>query len=140
MRHMFLRRTYSTVYVTTDKAFLDMHADYVAGGGHSEHALFVKSLQTKDGHRQVQCGPVNPRPNKKKPKAKAKQSQRLRNMLKASPSKPAASTAAAQVVPNPPMDVKARMQLLPGALAHGAQQPMVRSLAQDQGHSQLFRS
>ena len=62
---MFLRGTYSTVYVTTDRDVLDMHADYVAGGGHSEHALFVKSLQTKDGHRQVRCGPVNSRPNKK---------------------------------------------------------------------------
>ncbi|CAE7350331.1 Psmd10 [Symbiodinium sp. KB8] len=61
--------------------------------------------------------------------AKAKQSQRLRNMLRLSPPKSADSTAAAQVLPNPRMDAAARMQLLPGALAHGAHQPMVRLLA-----------
>ena len=56
-------------------------------------------------------------------------------MLRLSPPKSADSTAAAQVLPNPRMDAAARMQLLPGALAHGAHQPMVRSLAQDQGQS-----
>ena len=88
-RHIYLRLTFVTVYVTVGGNIVDTHKHCIEGGGHSEHCEFIRALRAPDGFIQpVARGPKNSRPRKgKRPKAKAKLSARTRAMLAA----PAAS-------------------------------------------------
>ena len=43
-RHKMLRQRYTTVYLTDKGQWVDTHKDYVVGGGHSEHSLFLSQL------------------------------------------------------------------------------------------------
>ena len=43
-RHIRLRQTYVCVFGATDGGFVDTHREYVQGGGHTEHCLFVAGL------------------------------------------------------------------------------------------------
>ena len=43
-RHMHLRQNYVTVFLTSDGSVLDMHKDFMKGGGFSEHSIFFDRL------------------------------------------------------------------------------------------------
>lgn len=49
-RHQVLRRRYTAVYLTDAGKWVDTHGDYVVGGGHSEHALFLSQLMESWQH------------------------------------------------------------------------------------------
>ena len=82
-RHMYLRQSFVNVYVTHSGAVVDCHRDFVRGGGHSEHSLFVKALHTQDYLDPLAQGPRSNQPAAAKPKPKAKWSARLKEMLQA---------------------------------------------------------
>ena len=44
MRHLWLRRYFCSIYVTTANEVIDVHKNWMEGGGVSEHALFVQQL------------------------------------------------------------------------------------------------
>jgi len=56
-KHMWLRRNFVTIYVSTDgKAAIDMHKHAVEGAGWSEHVVFVQQLFThKKRGMQLVC-------------------------------------------------------------------------------------
>ena len=46
---MYLHRTYTSVYVTSDGRAIDMHKHYIEAAGHSEHAWFIQELVKDPG-------------------------------------------------------------------------------------------
>ena len=72
--HMFLRNSYTFVYVTKDGMVRDTHRHYVQGGGHSEHSIFIKAVHTKNFTVKLPSGPSNSRAENRNAQ---RQSQRL---------------------------------------------------------------
>ncbi|CAE7649262.1 kptA, partial [Symbiodinium microadriaticum] len=83
-RHMHLRRAYVSLFVREDKQVVDLHKDFVAGGGFSEHAEFLKSHMTVNGFLEpMPKGPKNSQAAPKtKKQPKSKQSDKLKRMLR----------------------------------------------------------
>ena len=46
---MYLRRTFTSVYVTSDGRAIDTHKHYVEAASHSEHAWFIEQLVNDPG-------------------------------------------------------------------------------------------
>ena len=83
-RHMYLRRSFVSVYLTAEKEAVDGHKHYVEAAGFSEHQLFVQAIMRNDDAKPLPRGPKNSRPaEKKRPKQKAKRSEALKRMLAA---------------------------------------------------------
>ena len=83
-RHSYLRRTFVTVFVTTDGSVLDGHKHFIEAAGQSEHAIFVKGFvdEQKFNLKGIKMGPKNSMPGYKPPSAKGKHhSERLKKML-----------------------------------------------------------
>ena len=81
--HIYLRNSYTFVYVTKEKTFRDVHRHYVQGGGHSEHSVFIKAVHSQNFVQKLPGGPANSRwENRKRAKAKAKASTELKEMLR----------------------------------------------------------
>lgn len=82
-RHIYLRQSFVTIWVTEEKRCIDCHRDFISGGGFTEPSLFVAGLlQDKDFLSPICAGPVHFRARKKpKRKAKPKRSERTRAML-----------------------------------------------------------
>ena len=85
---MYLRRTFATVFVTTDDDAIDWHKHYVEGGGYTEHSLFAQALAThkyKNYRFPVPQGPKSSRPagakRSRRVAPKAKTSGALKRML-----------------------------------------------------------
>ena len=80
-RHIYLRQSFTTVFVAADGQVVDEHRNFVEGGGHTEHALFIANLK---GHKEQPpaTGPKSSQPHKAQPKGKPKRSERLKAMLK----------------------------------------------------------
>lgn len=56
MRHLWLRRYFCSIYVTTANEVIDVHKNWMEGAGVSEQALFVQQLLWPDGIAQVPSG------------------------------------------------------------------------------------
>jgi hypothetical protein len=97
-KHMFLRRTFVTIYLTDSGKAVDCHKHYIEACGHSEHAWFIETLQKPDGLANITSGPKNSKPQPKKPKAKSKRSEALSAMLR-SPSSRGGNRQAAHAEP-----------------------------------------
>jgi hypothetical protein len=97
-KHMFLRRTFVTIYLTDSGKAVDCHKHYIEACGHSEHAWFIETLQKPDGLANIASGPKNSKPQPKKPKAKSKRSEALSAMLR-SPSSRGGNRQAAHAEP-----------------------------------------
>lgn len=82
-RHIYLRQSFVTIWVTEEKRCINCHRDFISGGGFTEPSLFVAGLlQDKDFLSPICAGPVFSRARKKpKRKAKPKRSERTRAML-----------------------------------------------------------
>ena len=67
-RHMYLRRTFVSVYVLDDGSVVDVHKNFVEGAGQSEHGWLVSGLEPSNPFRigQAAAGPVNSRPGGKR--------------------------------------------------------------------------
>ena len=80
-QHMYLRRSFVSIYVAADKAALDTHKHFIEAGGHSEHAWFINRLQTPAKLDRIATGPKNSMPHHTKPKPKSKVPEELRQRL-----------------------------------------------------------
>ena len=83
MRHIYLRQSFVTVWVTEQKHCIDCHKDYMTFGGFTEHTLFVSGLvQERDFLSPICSGPLHSRARRQpKRKAKPKRSERTKAML-----------------------------------------------------------
>ena len=69
-RHMYLRQTFTAVFVSGGRGVFDQHRDFVLGGGYSEHSLFIWGLvDAEKSMSKLPRGPQHSQP--KKPKQKA---------------------------------------------------------------------
>jgi hypothetical protein len=84
-RHMHLRQNYVTVFLTSDGSVLDMHKDFMKGGGFSEHSIFFDRLvHFRGDFLDSFCqGPRNNRPQSRRKKKNGKKSEALNRMLAA---------------------------------------------------------
>ena len=73
--HMYLRNTFTVVYVTAEDNVRDIHRNYIQGGS-TEHSLFISRLHTKKYLTLIPDGHATSKPNSKgKAKAKGKMSE-----------------------------------------------------------------
>ena len=115
-RHIRLRQSFTTVFVAADGQVVDQHRNFVEGGGHSEHALFISNL--KEGRDQPPAkGPKSSQPCKAHPKGNPKRSEHLKAMLKPPSSQEGRSGEGKPGVhpPLPLMDKPNPDSALPGA-------------------------
>ncbi|CAE7620467.1 unnamed protein product [Symbiodinium sp. KB8] len=112
-RHMYLRQTFTAVFVTEQGSVVDTHVDYVRCGGYTEHSLFVGGLVSKDGLTPVPQGPEHSRPSKKRRTgSKAKRSEATKRMLA-----PPEDTKKEEPAPTDNMMPSGAEQYLPGLAA-----------------------
>ena len=97
---MYLRHNFVTVYVAADKTVLDTHKHFIEAAGHSEHAWFIKQLQTPGKLDSIATGPKNSMPRYSNPKPKSKTSEELLQRLKWPSRRGLEFTAAAIPLPN----------------------------------------
>ena len=60
-RHVYLRQTFVTVWVTADRTVFDGHKHFIEGAGYTEHAQFVERLLNKKDLTEVPQGPKSSR-------------------------------------------------------------------------------
>ena len=116
------------VFVTATKSVVGLHKDYIQNSGHTEHALFVKSLLEKDGIAEIRAGPELASSLKRKGKKqfKQKRSERLINMLKAPGQRGVAKNTAEKS-----QILRKELALhLPGAVSDSTQKPLLHCLAE----------
>lgn len=116
------------VFVTATKSVVGLHKDYIQNSGHTEHALFVKSLLEKDGIAEIRAGPELASSLKRKVKKqfKQKRSERLKNMLKAPGQRGVAKNTAEKS-----QILRKELALhLPGAVSDSTQKPLLHCLAE----------
>ena len=78
---MYLRRTFTSVYVTSDGKAIDTHKHYIEAAGHSEHAWFVEQLvNDPTGLDAIARGPKHGKGFRKANKG-ARRSQDLHTLL-----------------------------------------------------------
>jgi hypothetical protein len=86
-RHMYLRRTFVSVYITTEGMAVDAHKHFIEACGHTEHTWFFSRLQSDDLLLPIALGPRNSRAPVQgttvKPKPKAKTSDATLSKLRA---------------------------------------------------------
>jgi len=82
-RHMYLRRTFVSVYVLDGGEVVDMHKHWNEAGGQSEHTHFVKGLQPASSFSLSSgaLGPKSSRPQPKKHPVAPKRSAALKSKL-----------------------------------------------------------
>ena len=71
-RHMYLRRSFTAVYVAQGSRSVDTHKHYIEGAGHTEHIEFIDKLQTPEELEPIARGPQNTGKRRKHAKAKPK--------------------------------------------------------------------
>ena len=82
-RHMYLRQSFVSVFITEDGRAVDQHRHFVEGGGQSEHSVFVSGFADGAAFRldPLALGPKNSRPRQPKHEPRGTRSAALKRML-----------------------------------------------------------
>ena len=81
-RHMYLRRSFTAVYVAQGSRSVDTHKHYIEGAGYTEHIEFIDKLQTPEELEPIARGPQNTGKRPKHAKAKPKACLETLNLLR----------------------------------------------------------
>ena len=82
-RHMYLRRTFVSVFYTSSGKVADEHKHFVEAAGYSEHSVFITALRKPGYLDEYKKGPQNSRSDKPKHPKKSKMSEKTKFMLSA---------------------------------------------------------